>query len=163
MSQTNIQKPEQLVMLMRIITVAILMGPLLFLFVVLNNSENQQPQDPSQAYIAAGFAGLMIFVHFLIRFRPKPSSLPEEFRNENFDPLADEVFMALAPNYQVELIIKLALLEGATFFNIIAYQMERQWWTLAIVVLLLVLIAAKFPTISVIQQWIERQTLYWFE
>lgn len=163
MAQTNLQSPQQIVMVLRIITVSILMGPVLFLFWVLSTSDNQKPQEPFQAYIAAGFAAVMIFVHFLIRFRPSRSALPEDCRNENFDPLSDEVFMAVAGVYQVELIIKLALLEGATFFNIIAYQFEQQWWTLAIVVLLLALIAAKFPSISSIQQWIERQTMYWSE
>lgn len=163
MAQTNLQKPEQIVMVMRIITVAILMGPILFLFIVLSISENPKPQEPNLAYIAAGVAGVMIFLSFLIRFRPRRSSLPKDSQHENFDPYADEVFMALAPTYQMELIVKLALLEGAAFFNIIAYQIERQWWTLAVVVLLLVLIAAKFPTLAGIQQRIERQTIYWFE
>ena len=163
MPQANPQNPRQLVKVMQIITGAILTGPVIFLAIVLLTSGDQPPQDPSLAYIAAAFAAVMIFTHFLIRLRPNPSALPESKRGGNFDPFSDEVFAAIAPTYQTELIIKIALLEGAAFFNIIAYQWERQWWSLAISALLLALIAIQFPTVSRIQERIKNQTRYWFD
>lgn len=95
--------------------------------------------------------------------RPNPTSLPESHRNEQFDPRADEVFVALAGTYQVELIIKVALLEGAAFYNIIAYRVEQQPWTLAIIAALLVFILMQFPTRSRIRNRIETETMDWFK
>ena len=51
---------------------------------------------------------------------------------DSFDPRSDEAFLAFAPVYQTELIIKLALLEGAAFMNGVAYLVEVQWWSLAV-------------------------------
>lgn len=163
MSQGNVQTPRQMVLVMQIITAAILAGPVFFLLIVFVILEDQPPRDPLHAYFAAAFAALMIFGHFLIRLRPKRSALPESKQGEHFDPHSDEVFLALAPVYQVELIVKIALLEGAAFYNIIAYYLERQWWSLAVVAMLLGLIAIQFPTVTRIQQRLENQTRFWFD
>lgn len=163
MPQNPPQTPKQMVLVMQIITLAILAGPVFFLVFVLLTSSGDPAQEPTQSYIAAGFAAVMILTHFMVRLRPNRSRVPESLRGENFDPYSDEVFLAIAPTYQTELIIKIAMLEGAAFYNIIVYQMERQWWSLAIVALLLGLIAIQFPTTSRIQARIENQTRYWFD
>jgi hypothetical protein len=53
------------------------------------------------------------------------------------------------------MIIGVALLEGAGFFNLVAYMSERQWWTLAIVGVLMLLIAMMFPTLQQFESWSE--------
>jgi hypothetical protein len=69
------------------------------------------------------------------------------------------VFSALAPNYQVEHIIKMAILEGAAFFNGVAYMLEKFWWSLAAMGFIVFLMLIQFPSRSKINAWIERRTL----
>jgi hypothetical protein len=59
--------------------------------------------------------------------------------------------------YQTRTIIAAALLEGATFFNLIAYLWEGQWPSLAVAGVLMLLMAALFPTRNRLLAWIEAQ------
>lgn len=60
----------------------------------------------------------------------------------------------LAP-YQTRMIIGLALLEGAAFFNLIAYLLEGRWWSLAVTAALVAFMLASYPTRGRIRQWVE--------
>ena len=57
--------------------------------------------------------------------------------------------------YQTRMIIGLALLEGAAFFNVIAYLIEGHWWSFLVVAALLAWMLASFPTSGRLKQWIE--------
>ncbi len=63
----------------------------------------------------------------------------------------------LAPLYQTQLIIGSALLEGAPFFAAIAYMLERNPIALATAIVLLGVLAARFPTSDRINAWLNRQ------
>jgi len=161
--QQNQQSPAGIVLVMQIITATILAGPLVFLLYVLFATEAQPPNRIFTSYLGAGMAALMILLQFFVRIRPNRSAIPEDQRDQDFDPDSEDVFMAIAPTYQTELIIKIALLEGAAFLNIIAYMLERQTWTLAIAAVLLGLIAYQFPTHARIQNRIVEETRFWFD
>jgi di/tricarboxylate transporter len=63
----------------------------------------------------------------------------------------------LAQNYQTQLIIGAALLEGGAFFAAIAYMLERSPLALATAIVLLATLAALFPTSDRVNAWLDRQ------
>ncbi len=63
----------------------------------------------------------------------------------------------LAQNYQTQLIIGAALLEGGAFFAAIAYMLARNPLALATAIVLLATLAALFPTSDRVNAWLDRQ------
>jgi hypothetical protein len=59
--------------------------------------------------------------------------------------------------YQTQLIVGAAINEGLTFFALIAYMIESQPIILGLVVLLILGLAARFPTLGCVRSWIEFQ------
>jgi hypothetical protein len=66
----------------------------------------------------------------------------------------------LVQAYQTGLIVGLALLEGAAFFNLVAYMVEKQWWTITIVAALLFWMLLAFPTRTRVTQWLESRQAF---
>ena len=63
-------------------------------------------------------------------------------------------FIAL---YQVRMIVGLAILEAAAFFNLVAFQLEHHWLSLAATGVLVIFMLANWPTRSKIQSWVRTQ------
>jgi hypothetical protein len=63
----------------------------------------------------------------------------------------------LLGGFQVRRIIAAAILEGAAFFNVFAYQTERQTYTLGIIAALLCGLLALIPLRPLVEQWLERE------
>ena len=61
--------------------------------------------------------------------------------------------------YQTTLIIKAAMLEGATFLLLIMHMLEHSPWTLALAVVFLLLLLMHMPTPRRVDDWIERQSV----
>lgn len=61
--------------------------------------------------------------------------------------------------YQTTLIIKAAMLEGATFLLLVTHMQERSPWTLALAVVFLLILLMHMPTPLRVDDWIERQSL----
>ena len=59
--------------------------------------------------------------------------------------------------YQTRMIMKLALLEGAAFFNVICTVIEHNWWSLGIAGLLVGWMLTNFPTRGRVDLWIAKQ------
>ena len=59
--------------------------------------------------------------------------------------------------YQTRLIFQCALMEGAAFFNLIAYIIEHRIISVLVAAALMVAIFQKFPTLGRVQRWIEKQ------
>lgn len=70
-------------------------------------------------------------------------------------PLGDT--LRLASVYQSALIIGAALNEGPAFFALIAYMIEGLPAILGLAVLLILGVAARFPTLTRVEQWIDAQ------
>ena len=60
--------------------------------------------------------------------------------------------------YQTTLIIKAAMLEGATFPLLIMHMLEHSPWTLALAAVFLLLLLMHMPTPLRVDDWIERQS-----
>lgn len=158
---------ERLLRTTQIITLALILGASTFLAIVLfvpGMGGRMAGADPILTWIALGgsvMAGLAAFVvpdivgrQQVRRLRTNPTlrtfegpsvPLPE-------GPVRDAYIYGAA--FQTRLIIRLALLEGATFFCLVAHMLERQWPSLLAAAVLLGLMAANFPTRGRLDSWI---------
>jgi len=59
--------------------------------------------------------------------------------------------------YQLRMILKLALLEGAAFLNVVAAMIEHNWWSLGIAGLLVGWMLTTFPTQGRVERWIAER------
>jgi hypothetical protein len=64
---------------------------------------------------------------------------------------------SLAQLYQTQLIVGAAMLEGAAFFAGIAFMLERNPIAAAVALVLLAVLAARFPTRDRVAGWLDRQ------
>lgn len=126
---------------MQIIVGAMAMGCVMFAIVVLTILQPQPVNgQPMIAYIAAAF-GLAGLVAGTVVPRVMAGSQP-----------------ATAGGYQTSLIIGLALYEGAAFFNLVAYMLEGQMYSLAVAVVLIAAIVMSLPTVGGVQDWIDARS-----
>jgi hypothetical protein len=143
---------------MQIMAAALMMGVLVFLLVVLviTQGEVLGRKNPALiSVIAAGFGFLMIVNHFVIpgiisRGQLRQVATPGSLRQD--DEKTNEKVLAI---FQIQLIIGLAMLEGAAFFNLIALMIDRSVLNLGIFILLMGLMLAKFPTRNRVLFWVQ--------
>jgi hypothetical protein len=57
--------------------------------------------------------------------------------------------------YQTHMIVRLALLESAGFFALVAYLSEGHWLALAVAICALALLLSQFPTRGRVENWSE--------
>jgi len=107
------------------------------------------PQPPSTATMAAGMALVSFVMHLVIPPIIAKSAVQGSGGEERF----------LLGAYMTKTIVAGALLEGAAFFNLFALSTEHQWWSLAIVVVLLLAMAALIPSSIRIAHWVEAKQL----
>ena len=155
------------VRVLQIIVAAITLSPAIFLGVVLATPPGAKPAggNVSLTYLACGAAVAAVLARLVV-----PSLLVRSFRrqiaagawpppsqtgNSPAAPMSDAG--KLAGVYTVSSIIAVAILEGAAFFLIVAFQAERHPWAASAAVLLVLMIAAHFPTRSRAAEWIETQ------
>jgi hypothetical protein len=86
---------------------------------------------------------------------PQTREAPLQGPREELEQMGDAgpLFML----YQTKTIIGAAMIEGITFFMLIAYLVERQAVVLGIAVALILAIAAHMPTRTAVIHWIEDQ------
>jgi hypothetical protein len=143
--------------------VVIFMG--IALFLVANRPEPGAPEGPFWlSWLAVGFVALQavvvaVFAPLQTRSavrraaagagRPPDPSLAQEWQTDTARPLAIA---------QTQLLITLALLEGAAFFGCVAYLVEAQPIALAAAAVALVVMLARFPTEARLHAWLEQQS-----
>ena len=151
-------KFDQQLRVMQIIAVALMMGVLMFLGVVLVMTQGDvfgMQQPGLITIIAAGFAFIMIVNHFVIPSIIANAQLKRLAGGGTSDAEKEQRIASLASVYQVQLIVGLALLEGAAFFNLIALMIGKSAASIAVVVVLLSLMLLKFPTRTKVTWWIQ--------
>jgi hypothetical protein len=147
---------------MRIISAALISGVFVFLLVVLFVVKSDvQPGSPVLTYIGLGFGALGLVFAFIIPgfvgghikhalIDSKRVDLPAQFKSpQEVGVVGNLLFL-----FQTRLIIGYAILEGAAFFNLVAYMLERQDVGLATVGLLLGAMLLKFPTRGKLESWL---------
>jgi hypothetical protein len=140
------------VRVMQIIAGALILGSGIYLgiAVLVRAQGNAQPvpDPPLLTYISIGFAAMMIvaawtFPAQLIRAR---------LLVMRTQATTDDSFVAV---YQIQLIIRLAQLEGAAFFGATAYLSEGSPLSLGASLLLIVLMLSQFPTTGRVERWVQ--------
>jgi drug/metabolite transporter (DMT)-like permease len=142
----------------QIITAAMVFGMLAFLAVVLVVNRPDQAtaettvRTPLLTYTAAAFALLTLLVLAVIVSRIDPF-----IRRKLASQAAADDLQRLAQALLTRSIVILAMLEGAALFNLVAYFLERGVLSLAAAGLLMLIMAAQFPSADRATRWIERQ------
>jgi len=143
---------------MQIIASALMMGVLMFFGVVLVIAKGDifgQGNPGIVTMIAAGFAGLMIVNHLVIPGLVTKAQL-NQLKSQNSDGQNSEQKAAsLLGIYRIQLIITLALLEGAAFFNLVSVMIEHHILSLIAAIVLLGLMAVRFPTRTKVSWWVQ--------
>ncbi len=147
----------------QIITGALALGIVVYAIVVLLMEPEQAEADEARfiSLMAAGAAVmawfLSIVVPRLLRTSMRQSIADGNFSVTNIPSAATELgdFGSLASMYQATLIINLAILEAAAFFNLMAYMLEHQTINLFFAAGLLFAIFVKFPTRRAVESWIN--------
>lgn len=142
---------DQRVMISQIITGALVTGVVLFgIVAVAAMGVLRQPSSGVLvSVVAAGFAVMMFVAHLVLPGVMVSGALRQAGSSPGIDQLCGI--------FQTKLIIQMALLEGAGFFNIIACVVEHNAWPLAVAGALVLTMLAQFPTRTRVAQWIESQ------
>lgn len=141
---------------LKIITIAMAAGVLVFMAIALVTNQGALDGDADiLSWIAIGFAGLMFVNHLVIPGVIATASLGKVSTEQIRE--ADEAtrFSLIFPTYQIRHIVACALLEGAAFFNVVAYMMEPFGGNLAAAGILIALIAVRIPTVSGVTFWVQ--------
>jgi hypothetical protein len=141
---------------MRIIAFAIPMGAVMalgiFLVVRLQGQFPPPPDPPLVSAVAWGFGILDLLVYLFVS-RQVAVAARQRLTRADADGSPSEWLSV----YQSRLIIQLALLEGATFFFLIAYLLEGLPFNLAGAGVLFLGMLMQFPTRSGVENWIAKQ------
>ncbi len=152
--QPDLQLPSERVPfhVSQIIAGALIGGVLIFAAIAFVIGRGKPPGDPMLAYIAVAAAVAEVVGCLVV---PKLVTRESVSRNAVEPQRTPE--MSLYAVYQVRLIIRFALLEGAAFFCGIAYISTARWWTLAAMLLLAGIMIAFFPGRAGYDDWVREQ------
>lgn len=141
---------KQQVAVMQIIAGALMMGVVMFAgIVVVIGGLNQPSTGIFMGLMGAGFAVMAMVLHIVV-----PNAMARQGLADMSSNSAASEFVSV---YQGKLIVGLALLEGAAFFNLICCIIEHNWWSMAIAGALLSWMLFAFPTRSRVEHWIENK------
>lgn len=143
--------PEQVGRVAQIITIALTMGPLMFAGVALMVRARQPPQDTPLEIIGLGMGAIALALRAVL---PRLFTAAALRKIVTVDPADFRVQMA--PVFLMRCILVSAVLEGAAFFNLVAYMIGGHWSNLGMAGAMVVVIAAAFPTQQQFELWTEQ-------
>lgn len=147
---------------MRMTVIGLIAGPAIYLWYTLArvggiNVPQPGAIDPKGVGTGLGFGVVAFSVGWLMvdmllgtgRRRQLANSLhqgPRRLRG-TLDVLA---------HYQVRLIVRLAIFDGAAFYNVYCFSLLHSWVNLAVAVVLIVSMVLCWPTTSGVLRWVEK-------
>ena len=150
--QADEAKLGQIVMPLQIIVAALLMGVLSFAAVAFflgSKREADVARTPMLTYMSMAFAGVALILYFVV---------PGLIAARSSRALGrDASAAAYAPVFQTKTIVACALAEGAAFFALVAYIIEGNLLSYAVVGVMVVAMLFQVPTRSGIRDWCEGQ------
>ena len=161
-------EPDKVLLTMRIIAGALMMGVIMFSGIATMTLLNVQPgqgQQPAPAdttpliYFGIGGAVMAVVLRFVVPSmiaRSLVAGIAKMAKNGTSTG-SKELFGRLLVAAQTKMIIEDALLEGACFFNLIVVMVSRSMIPAGIVGGLFFLLAANFPTKGKLANWLEEQ------
>jgi hypothetical protein len=149
---------------MQIIVVALTMGLVFFLAgvsVVLPGNLNLAHNGlPLITLIGLGFAGAVLVAREIVVRTITASGRRTILRGDSGQRSTDSSGSAaqqLVALYQTRMMVGAACTEGPAFFLLIAYMLERSPWALGAALLLIIGVAAHFPTQQRVTAFVQRQ------
>jgi hypothetical protein len=153
---------------LQIIVGALAMGVWMFAGVVLlldiDLQDEGQPVEPFLAYLAAGAAIVAIvawgIAPGMIASRMREAIVAGKGDQLTLKPYATDDLGDAGPLggvYQVRAIIGAAILEGAAFFNLMAYMLEGQLINLAAAGVLVLIMLCAIPTYGRVESWVQNE------
>jgi hypothetical protein len=149
---------------MQIIDAALVMGLLSFLLIVtviLPGKPVALGVLPLLTLIALGFAAAMIVVRVIVvnivTIAGRRRIGPPDATGRPTAGARDGTTEQLLALYQTRMIVGAACLEGPAFFLLITYMTEHSPWSLAAAIVLILGIAAHFPTQQRIADFVQQQ------
>ena len=144
------------VLRMQIITIALVMGPLIFLGIALALNSGALGFQPDFLSWSGIGIGLLVFaVHLLVPNVIAGKALRNIDTNELGNSSDEGRFNRLATVFLARHIVACALLEGAAFLNLITYLTTEFAGNLALASMLIVCIVLRFPTADRVQFWVQ--------
>lgn len=164
-------EPDKVLRTMQIIAGALIAGVLSFAgvasFLVFGNAAAVQPggQPPAVGgseivmYMAMGFAAVAVVMSFVVPNLISAAGVKSvaKLAQDGTSTGPKELFGRLLGVAQTKMIIAMALVEGAAFFNLIAFIITKSLIPPAVVLGLLAVMAIHFPTKMKLANWLEDQ------
>jgi hypothetical protein len=161
LSEAQQNQLSQQLMTMRIIAGALCIGVAVFAVIVLA----LKPSEAEEPFLA--FLALLVSVACVVAAALLPRMVARSGRHVSADGPAGQppaasrsdanqvelVTRAMAV-HQTRLIVSLAILEGAAFFNLVAYMIEGQLVSVAVAFVLWVLMLVQFPSRPRTEGWV---------
>ena len=129
---------------------ALIIGVLTFACLAFFAAQGEPAKQPMIALMGAGMALMMLVVRFVV-----PTVIVNGGKSRLKEAADEEQQKILAVLYQTKMIVGMAVLEGAAFFNLVAYIVEKQFWSYGVVAFLLGVMAISFPSQGQFECWAE--------
>lgn len=156
-----------LIRTVQIIVASLAMGLILFAGIAMsvrNDRPPQPQQDPLLAYLAVGFAVVMLAIRKTVgssvvsRHRQNLASGTDvDLGRGGTPPAVATDGDRLLYVFQQKTIIESALVEGPAFFVLVAYLVTGETWLLGVAAVLLTMLVVPFPTYDRIEDWVKYQ------
>ena len=143
-------RPESVGRTAMIIAGALIQGVVIFAVVAYFIAKGEPAKSPMIALMGAGMAVMMVVMRFVL-----PMVIVNGAKARLKEASEAEQMSQLAGLYQTKMIVGMAVLEGAAFFNLIAYIIEKQLWSYRVVAFLLAVMAISFPSQGQFESWAE--------
>ncbi len=161
-------EPDKALFTMRIIAGALIAGVVTFggvaSFIVFGQAPAAQPGNPAQGpnvlmYFAMAFAAGAVVMSFVVPNLISAAGVKgvAKMAQDGTATGPKELFGRLLAVAQTKMIVALALVEGAAFFNLIAFIVTKSLIPPAVVGALLLVMAIHFPTKFKLARWLEDQ------
>ena len=156
------------VLTMQIIVFALTMGLLFFLaivcFLTWGSMRGSPDAMPLLTFIGLGLAATLIAIRWIVLQVMTAGArhailrgMSDSGRSGSSSDLPDHAAGQLLALYQTRMIVGAALLEGPAFFLLITYMLEHSPWSLLAAIVMILGVAAHFPTQDRVGGWVERQ------
>ena len=161
-------EPDKALFTMRIIAGALIAGVVTFggvaSVLVFGQAPAAQPGNPAQGpnvlmYFAMAFAAGAVVMSFVVPNLISAAGVKgvAKMAQDGTATGPNELFGRLLAVAQTKMIVALALVEGAAFFNLIAFIITKSMVLPAVVGALLLVMAIHFPTKFKLARWLEDQ------
>jgi len=144
----NSLDPNQVGRVTQIVSAALMFGILTFSGVAFVIGRGEGDGQPIVSFVGVGFAAIALVLQFFV-----PNALVMAQGGTLRQISGEERRRALGGLYMTRTLIVMAILEGAAMLNIVAYILEHQIWSYAVVAVILTMMALRFPSQGKFDEW----------